>query len=74
MSAHTNSHFKEDADGSFDNILGLTFKHQHTQEQEDNIPRGSSSFLEDKILSIPGAHELDQRSPEKLTCAPKSLR
>lgn len=59
MSAYTNSHFREDTDGSFDSILGLTFEWQHTQRKEDNVPRASGSYLGDQIHSTIQGDDLD---------------
>lgn len=51
MSVYTNSHFREDTDGSFDYILGLTFEWQYTQRKKGNIPRASGSYLGDQSHS-----------------------
>lgn len=73
INAYTNSHSREDTDRSFDYILGLTFKWQHTQWKEDNIPRGSNSDHGDQIHFTVGADELDQPSPGRVIWAPNSL-
>lgn len=54
MSAYTNSHFREDTDGSFDYILGLTFEWQHTQRIFPGLVAlilGTKSILLFRVMS-----------------------